>query len=137
MRENDPTMNHLAEQFAKTQAHHNYQRNDRMYQGNNNHYPMERPIRRCLKCQGTHQERICPTTICFRCQGTEHLANTCNNLLRCQKCGKEGHIDRRCNSKTTRVAQPPQRQAQNNIMQFMSDTSYESEEDSDVMKVYS
>ena len=45
MRENDPTINHLVEQFAKTQAHYNYQRNDRIYQGNNNHYLMERPIR--------------------------------------------------------------------------------------------
>src|SRR5437588_300388 len=53
MRENNPAMNHLAEQFAKTQAHYNYQRNDRMYQGNNNHYPMERHIRRCTKCNGS------------------------------------------------------------------------------------
>src|SRR5207302_6118718 len=92
--------------------------------------------RRCPKCQGTHQERICPTTICFRCQGTGHLANTCNRPLRCQKCGEEGHTDRRCNSETVRRAQPSQRQAQNNVVQFMSDTSYESEEDQDVMEVY-
>src|SRR4051812_820917 len=116
MRENNPTMNHLAEQFAKTQAHHNYQRNDRMYQGNNNHYLIERPIRRCPKCQETHQERICPTMICFRYQGTGHLANTCNNPLRCQKCSEEGYTDRRYNSETTRIAQPPQHQAQNNVV---------------------
>src|SRR5207302_1747187 len=132
MRENDPAMNHLAEQFAKTQAHQNYQRNDRIYQGGNNRYSMERPIRMCPKCQGTHQERICPTTICFRCQGTGHLANTCNRPLRCQKCGEEGHTDRRCNSETVRMTQPSQRQAQNNVVQFISDTYYESEEDQDV-----
>src|SRR5437588_11653032 len=97
MRENDPAMNYLAEQFAKNQAHHNYQRNDRMYQGNNNCYPMERPIRRCPKCQGTHQKRICLTTIYFRCQGTGHLVNTYNNPLRCQKYSEEGYMDRRCN----------------------------------------
>src|SRR5205085_761510 len=97
MKENDLTMNHLAEQFAKTQAYQNYQRNDRMYQGGNNHYSIERPIRRYSKYQGTHQERIYSTTICFRYQGTGHLANTCNRPLRCQKCGKEGHTDRRCN----------------------------------------
>ena len=116
IRENDLAMNHLAEQFAKTQAYQNYQRNDRPYQGGNNRYSMERPIRRCPKCQGTHQERICPTTICFRCQGTEHLTNTCNRPLRCQKCGEEGHTDRRYNSETVRMAQPSQRQAQNNVV---------------------
>ena len=116
MRENDPAMNHLTEQFVKTQAHQNYQRNDRMYQGGNNCYSMERPIRRYPKCQGTHQERICPTTICFRCQGTGHLANTYNRPLRCQKCGEEGHTDRRYNSETVRMAQPSQRQAQNNVV---------------------
>ena len=34
------------------------------------------------------------------------------------------------------MTQPSQRQAQNNVVQFMSDTSYESEEDQDVMEVY-
>src|SRR5205807_9409519 len=70
-------------------------------------------------------------------QGTGHLANTCNRPLRCQKCGEEGHTDRRCNSKTVRMALPSQRQAQNNVVQFISDTSYESEEDQDIMEVYS
>ena len=49
MRENDPTMNHLVEQFVKTQVHYNYQRNDRIYQGNNNYYSIKRSIRRYFK----------------------------------------------------------------------------------------
>ena len=38
---------------------------------------------------------------CYRCRNTNHSANTCRfKSVNCRNCGKQGHIQRVCRSKT-------------------------------------
>ncbi|MBN3321518.1 ZCHC3 protein, partial [Atractosteus spatula] len=51
----------------------------------------------CRRCgQEGHMALNCETQICRRCDGIGHTSSLCTEEIKCNLCGKRGHVFREC-----------------------------------------